>query len=106
MRLFKFVKSGTYLEEVEHNQDIRHDQTLGDFIKSHGYSGLFQKAYIVKELENRGCQIRTGCAVRSVASRGYGKEMGPKSFRMQRGIKATIDENRRSCSGSIICSSR
>ncbi|PWA40403.1 Mycolic acid cyclopropane synthase [Artemisia annua] len=113
-----------YLEEVEHKQDITHDQTLGDFIKSHGYSELFQKAYIVpicssvwscpadevmsfsafsilsfcrnhhvlqlfgrpqwftvrsrsrtyvkkvkEELENRGCQIRTGCAVRSVSKR-------------------------------------
>ncbi|KAI3716416.1 hypothetical protein L1987_67281 [Smallanthus sonchifolius] len=35
-----------YLEEVEHNKDIRDTQTLGDFIKSHGYSELFQKAYL------------------------------------------------------------
>ncbi|PWA85612.1 cyclopropane-fatty-acyl-phospholipid synthase [Artemisia annua] len=111
-----------YLEEVEHNQDISHNQTLGDFIKTHGYSELFQKAYIVpicssiwscpaegvmsfsafsilsfcrnhhllqlfgrpqwftvrwrsqayvkrvrEELENRGCQIRTGCGVQSVS---------------------------------------
>ncbi|GKD42099.1 cyclopropane-fatty-acyl-phospholipid synthase, partial [Tanacetum coccineum] len=111
-----------YLEEIEHNQDISHDQTLGDFIKTHGYSELFQKAYIVpicssiwscpaegvmsfsafsilsfcrnhhllqlfgrpqwftvrwrsqayvkrvrEELENRGCQIRTGRGVQSVS---------------------------------------
>nr|XP_043634073.1 uncharacterized protein LOC122605221 isoform X2 [Erigeron canadensis] len=36
-----------YLEDVEHNQDISCNQTLGDFIKSHGYSELFQKAYLV-----------------------------------------------------------
>ncbi|KAI7730769.1 hypothetical protein M8C21_008056 [Ambrosia artemisiifolia] len=111
-----------YLEEVEHNKDIIDNQTLGDFIKSHGYSELFQKAYLVpvcssiwscpaegvlsfsafsilsfcrnhhllqlfgrpqwftvkcrsqtyvkkvrEELENRNCQIRTGCAVQSVS---------------------------------------
>ncbi|KAJ9555609.1 LOW QUALITY PROTEIN: hypothetical protein OSB04_010223 [Centaurea solstitialis] len=111
-----------YLEEAEKNQDISYNQTLGEFINSHGYSDLFQKAYIVpicssiwscpaqgvmsfsafsvlsfcrnhhllqlfgrpqwftvrcrsqtyvkkvkEELENRGCQIRTGCAVQSVS---------------------------------------
>ncbi|KAL5702384.1 cyclopropane-fatty-acyl-phospholipid synthase [Ranunculus cassubicifolius] len=36
-----------YLEDHENNPDIDHSETLGDFIKSHGYSELFQKAYIV-----------------------------------------------------------
>ncbi|CAI9290354.1 unnamed protein product [Lactuca saligna] len=36
-----------YLEEFQRNQDISHDDTLWDFIKSHGYSELFQKAYLV-----------------------------------------------------------
>ncbi|XP_024984906.1 uncharacterized protein LOC112520683 [Cynara cardunculus var. scolymus] len=111
-----------YLEEAEQNQDMSYNQTLGEFIKSHGYSDLFQKAYIVpicssiwscpaqgvmsfsafsvlsfcrnhhllqllgrpqwftvkcrsqtyvkkvkEALENRGCQIRTGCVVQSVS---------------------------------------
>ncbi|XP_071726492.1 uncharacterized protein [Rutidosis leptorrhynchoides] len=111
-----------YLEKVEQNEDIGCNQTLGDFIKSHKYSELFQKAYLVpiccsiwscpaegvmsfsafsilsfcrnhhllqlfgrpqwftvrcrsqayvkkmkEELEKRGCQIRTGCAVQSVS---------------------------------------
>ncbi|XP_076942205.1 uncharacterized protein LOC143612004 [Bidens hawaiensis] len=116
-----------YLEEVEQNQDIIDNQTLGDFIKSHGYSELFQKAYLVpvcssvwscpaegvlsfsafsilsfcrnhhllqlfgrpqwftvkwrsqtyvkkvrEELENRSCQIRTSCAVKSVSKHDDG----------------------------------
>ncbi|PIA36281.1 hypothetical protein AQUCO_03400289v1, partial [Aquilegia coerulea] len=36
-----------YLEKHENNPDIDRSQTLGDFIQSHGYSELFQKAYIV-----------------------------------------------------------
>ncbi|PIA36283.1 hypothetical protein AQUCO_03400290v1 [Aquilegia coerulea] len=36
-----------YLEKHENNPDIDHSETLGDFIQSHGYSELFQKAYIV-----------------------------------------------------------
>ncbi|OVA12781.1 Mycolic acid cyclopropane synthase [Macleaya cordata] len=111
-----------YLEHLESNPDIDRNETLGHFIKSHGYSELFQKAYLVpfcgsiwscssegvmsfsafsvlsfcrnhhllqlfgrpqwltvrwrshsyvnkvrEELERRGCQIRTGCAVRSVS---------------------------------------
>ncbi|KVH93503.1 Mycolic acid cyclopropane synthase [Cynara cardunculus var. scolymus] len=36
-----------YLEELEHNQHSGRDETLSDFIQSHGYSELFQKAYLV-----------------------------------------------------------
>ncbi|KAL4591009.1 hypothetical protein LXL04_003957 [Taraxacum kok-saghyz] len=36
-----------YLEDLENNQDINRSETLGDFLKSHGYSELFQNAYIV-----------------------------------------------------------
>ncbi|KAH9681814.1 Amino oxidase domain-containing protein [Citrus sinensis] len=36
-----------YLEELENNPDIDRDETLGQFIKSRGYSELFQKAYLV-----------------------------------------------------------
>ncbi|KAH0738997.1 hypothetical protein KY290_037702 [Solanum tuberosum] len=54
----------SYLEALDNNPDIDCSETLGDFIKSHGYSELFQKAYLVKEeLEKRGCQIRTGCEI-------------------------------------------
>ncbi|XP_017699471.1 uncharacterized protein LOC103711840 isoform X2 [Phoenix dactylifera] len=110
-----------YLEKYENNPDLDRNETLGHFIKSHGYSQLFQKAYLVPicaciwscpsegvmsfsafsvlafcrnhhllqlfgrpqwltvkqrshcyvrkvrgELESRCCQIRTGCAVKSV----------------------------------------
>ncbi|KAF9586853.1 hypothetical protein IFM89_039928 [Coptis chinensis] len=112
-----------YLEDLESNPEIDRNETLGHFIKSHGYSELFQKAYIVpmcasiwsspsegvmgfsaysilsfchnhhllqlfgrpqwltvrwrshsyvnkvrEELEERGCQIRTGYTVQSVAT--------------------------------------
>ncbi|KAJ9538275.1 hypothetical protein OSB04_031008 [Centaurea solstitialis] len=111
-----------YLQEVEHNQNNGYSETLSDFIQSHGYSELFQKAYLVpicssiwpspieevmkfsvssilsyfrnhhlfqffngpqwltvrnhshtyikkvkEELESRGCQIRTRCAVKCVS---------------------------------------
>ncbi|KAF3341123.1 Tuberculostearic acid methyltransferase UfaA1 [Carex littledalei] len=36
-----------YLEEHENNPDMDRNETLEQFIKSHGYSELFQKAYIV-----------------------------------------------------------
>ncbi|BFG14191.1 hypothetical protein CerSpe_004660 [Prunus speciosa] len=36
-----------YLEELENNSDIDRNETLGQFIKSRGYSELFQKAYLV-----------------------------------------------------------
>ncbi|XP_058094779.1 uncharacterized protein LOC131240519 isoform X2 [Magnolia sinica] len=112
-----------YLEELENNPDIDRSETLGSFLKSRGYSKLFQEAYLLpvcasiwscpsdgvlnfsafsvlsfcrnhhllqlfgrpqwltvksrshtyvnkvrEELENRCCQIRTGCEVRSVST--------------------------------------
>ncbi|XP_049387218.1 flavin-containing monooxygenase FMO GS-OX-like 7, partial [Solanum stenotomum] len=36
----------SHLEELDNNPDIDHNETLGQFIKSHGYSELFQKAYL------------------------------------------------------------
>ncbi|KAK1419908.1 hypothetical protein QVD17_29344 [Tagetes erecta] len=35
------------LRYLEHNQDISHGETLEGFIKSHGYSELFQNAYLI-----------------------------------------------------------
>ncbi|CAH9137357.1 unnamed protein product [Cuscuta epithymum] len=37
----------SYLEEIDNNPDMEHNDTLGEFIKSHGYSELFLKAYII-----------------------------------------------------------
>lgn len=37
----------SYLEEIDNNPDIDRNETLGHFIQSHGYSELFQKAYLV-----------------------------------------------------------
>ncbi|KAF3676385.1 putative endo-1,3(4)-beta-glucanase 2-like [Capsicum annuum] len=37
----------SYLEELQNNPDIDHNETLGQFIESHGYSELFQKAYLI-----------------------------------------------------------
>ncbi|MQM15712.1 hypothetical protein Taro_048662 [Colocasia esculenta] len=37
----------TYLELLENNPDMDRSETLGHFIKSHGYSDLFQRAYLV-----------------------------------------------------------
>ncbi|WMV48049.1 hypothetical protein MTR67_041434, partial [Solanum verrucosum] len=37
----------SHLEELDNNPDIDRNETLGQFIKSHGYSELFQKAYLV-----------------------------------------------------------
>ncbi|EEF33544.1 uncharacterized protein LOC8263737 [Ricinus communis] len=37
----------SYLEVLENNPDIDRNETLGNFIKSRGYSELFQKAYLV-----------------------------------------------------------
>ncbi|XP_049386008.1 uncharacterized protein LOC125850167 isoform X1 [Solanum stenotomum] len=115
----------SYLEALDNNPDIDHNETLGQFIESHGYSELFQKAYLIpicasiwscpvarvlgfsayyilsffhdhhllqlfglsqlltvrwqshinkvkEELEKRGCQIRTGCEVRSVSTNEEG----------------------------------
>ncbi|ESQ47479.1 hypothetical protein EUTSA_v10020049mg [Eutrema salsugineum] len=36
-----------YIEELEHNPDIDRKETLGEFVKSHRYSNMFQKAYLV-----------------------------------------------------------
>ncbi|KAK4341660.1 hypothetical protein RND71_040161 [Anisodus tanguticus] len=81
----------SYLEALDNNPDIDPDETLGQFIKSNGYSELFQKAYLLlglpqlltirwrshinkveEELANRGCQIRTGCEVNSVTTNEEG----------------------------------
>ncbi|XP_075090861.1 uncharacterized protein LOC107799014 [Nicotiana tabacum] len=40
----------TYLEALDNNSDIDRNETLGYFIQSHGYSELFQKAYLVIRL--------------------------------------------------------
>ncbi|XP_058752646.1 uncharacterized protein LOC131625833 isoform X5 [Vicia villosa] len=37
----------SYLDILETNQDIEHNETLGHFIKSRGYSESFQKAYLI-----------------------------------------------------------
>ncbi|XP_010532680.1 PREDICTED: uncharacterized protein LOC104808649 [Tarenaya hassleriana] len=36
-----------YIEELESNPNLDRTETLGQFLKSHGYSELFQKAYVV-----------------------------------------------------------
>ncbi|MCD7469743.1 cfs1-like protein [Datura stramonium] len=36
----------SYLEALDNNPDIDRNETLGQFIKSHGYSERFQKAYL------------------------------------------------------------
>ncbi|XP_075105069.1 uncharacterized protein LOC142179236, partial [Nicotiana tabacum] len=44
----KFKQDVTsYLEALDNNPDIDRDETLGQFIKSHGYLELFQKAYLI-----------------------------------------------------------
>ncbi|KAK2972212.1 hypothetical protein RJ640_002616 [Escallonia rubra] len=40
-----------YLEDLENNAAIDRNETLGQFIKSHGYSEFFQKAYLVRCLK-------------------------------------------------------
>ncbi|OVA13290.1 Mycolic acid cyclopropane synthase [Macleaya cordata] len=46
--IFKFKNDVIqYLEHLESNPDIERSETLGHFIKSRGYSELFQKAYLV-----------------------------------------------------------
>ncbi|KAH7522032.1 hypothetical protein FEM48_Zijuj07G0094900 [Ziziphus jujuba var. spinosa] len=46
--IFKFKDDAfSYLEELENNPDVDHNETLGQFVKSYGYSELFQKAYLV-----------------------------------------------------------
>ncbi|XP_037480833.1 uncharacterized protein LOC119358352 [Triticum dicoccoides] len=39
----------TYLEDHEHNPDLDHNETLGQFIQSHGYSLSFQEAYLMEQ---------------------------------------------------------
>ncbi|KAG8100018.1 hypothetical protein GUJ93_ZPchr0013g37482 [Zizania palustris] len=36
-----------YLEEHENNPDLDRNETLGHFLQSHGYSRLFQQAYLI-----------------------------------------------------------
>ncbi|KAB5545134.1 hypothetical protein DKX38_013246 [Salix brachista] len=36
-----------YLEMLENNPDVDRNETLGEFVKSRGYSELFQKAYLI-----------------------------------------------------------
>uniref|UniRef100_A0A5B6YSM5 Amine oxidase domain-containing protein n=1 Tax=Davidia involucrata TaxID=16924 RepID=A0A5B6YSM5_DAVIN len=46
--IFKFKDDVMrYIEELENNPDIDRNETLGHFVKSRGYSELFQKAYLV-----------------------------------------------------------
>ncbi|CAM0902380.1 unnamed protein product [Alopecurus aequalis] len=46
--ILKFKKDAlTYLECHERNPDLDRDETLGKFIESHGYSLLFQEAYLI-----------------------------------------------------------
>lgn len=40
-----------YVEELENNPDINHNETLGQFLKSRSYSELFQEAYLVRPLK-------------------------------------------------------
>ncbi|XWS53768.1 hypothetical protein CRYUN_Cryun10bG0028600 [Craigia yunnanensis] len=76
----------SYLEILEKNSDSDRNETLGQFIKSKGYSGTFQNTYLligrpqwltirqhsyfVKKvrniLESGGCQLKLGCQVHSV----------------------------------------
>ncbi|XP_011029772.1 PREDICTED: uncharacterized protein LOC105129420 isoform X2 [Populus euphratica] len=37
----------SYLEMLENNPDVDRNETLGKFVKSRGYSELFQKAYLI-----------------------------------------------------------
>ncbi|CAN4120577.1 unnamed protein product [Withania somnifera] len=37
----------SYLEALDNNPDLDRNETLGHFIQSHGYSEIFQKAYLV-----------------------------------------------------------
>ncbi|CAM0907847.1 unnamed protein product [Alopecurus aequalis] len=46
--ILKFKKDAlTYLEDHEHNPDLDRNETLGQFIQSHGYSLSFQEAYLI-----------------------------------------------------------
>nr|CAB3452705.1 unnamed protein product [Digitaria exilis] len=85
--IFKFKNHALeYLEDHGRNPDW--NETLGQFIQKHRYSQLFQDAYLLfgrpqwhtvkggsgsyvdkvrGELESMGCQIKTGCEVKSVS---------------------------------------
>ncbi|KAJ6903697.1 hypothetical protein NC651_021008 [Populus alba x Populus x berolinensis] len=83
----------SYLEMLENNPDVDRNETLGKFVKSRGYSELFQKAYLLfgrpqwltvtrrshsyvdkvrEKLESWGCQIRTGCEIQAVSTTDEG----------------------------------
>ncbi|WVZ57371.1 hypothetical protein U9M48_007764 [Paspalum notatum var. saurae] len=48
LEIFKFKNHAIkYLEDHERNPDLDRNETLGQFITSHGYSKLFQDAYLV-----------------------------------------------------------
>ncbi|RLN18198.1 hypothetical protein C2845_PM02G22350 [Panicum miliaceum] len=124
VEIFKFKNHALkYLEDLEKNPDLDHNETLGQFISVYGYSKLFQDAYLIpmcaylwsypsqgvlglpasfvlsycrdnhllelfgrpqwhtvkgqsesfmnkvrEELKCMGCQIKTGCEVKSVSS--------------------------------------
>lgn len=42
------INSERYLEKLEGNPDVDRNETLEHFIKSHGYSELFQKGHLVR----------------------------------------------------------
>ncbi|KAJ1296603.1 hypothetical protein BS78_01G314400 [Paspalum vaginatum] len=48
LEIFKFKNHAIkYLEDHERNPDLDRNETLGQFISSHGYSKLFQDAYLI-----------------------------------------------------------
>jgi hypothetical protein len=47
-----FVLYCSYLEVLENDPVVDRNETLGQFVKSRGYSELFQKAYLVRSLEH------------------------------------------------------
>lgn len=51
INFFRYDNYYRYLEELENSIDIDRNETLGDFLKSHGYSALFQKAFIVRPMK-------------------------------------------------------
>ncbi|OIW01777.1 hypothetical protein TanjilG_03915 [Lupinus angustifolius] len=46
-KLYEHYQIGCYLEMLENNPDIDRNESLEQFVKSKGYSELFQKAYII-----------------------------------------------------------
>lgn len=47
---FLFVSHCSYIDMLENNPDMDHSESLGQFLKSRGYSELFQKAYLVSSI--------------------------------------------------------